>query len=46
VPIGIGAGAMAKRPIARGTTITEDDATVDESTFVCRLRRLQDALYA
>jgi predicted homoserine dehydrogenase-like protein len=45
VPIGIGAGAIAKRPIARGAIITEDDVTVDESTFVCRLRRLQDALY-
>jgi len=46
VPIGIGAGAIARRPIARGATITEDDVTIDESTFVCRLRRLQDALYA
>jgi predicted homoserine dehydrogenase-like protein len=45
VPIGIGAGAVVKRPIARGTTITEDDVAVDESTFVARLRRLQDALH-
>ena len=45
VPIGIGARAIAKRPIARGATITEDDVSVDESTFVARLRRLQDALY-
>jgi len=45
VPIGIGAGAIAKRPIATGATITEDDVSVDESTFVARLRRLQDALY-
>jgi predicted homoserine dehydrogenase-like protein len=45
VPIGIGAGAIAKRPIATGAIIAEDDVTVDESTFVCRLRRLQDALY-
>ena len=33
-----------RRPITRGATITEDDVIVDESTFVCRLRRLQDAL--
>lgn len=45
VPIGIGAGAVVKRPIAKGATITADDVTVDESTFVARLRRLQDALY-
>jgi len=46
VPIGIGAQAVVKRPIARGATITDDDVAVDESTFVARLRRLQDALYA
>jgi predicted homoserine dehydrogenase-like protein len=46
VPIGIGAGAVAKRPIARGSVIDDDDVAVDESTFVCRLRRLQDALHA
>jgi len=45
IPIGIGAGALVKRPIRAGETITEDDVTVDESTFVARLRRLQDALY-
>jgi len=46
VPIGIGAGAVVRRAVARGATITEEDVTIDESTFVCRLRRLQDALYA
>ncbi len=45
VPIGIGARAVARRPLARGSVITEDDVAVDESTFVARLRRLQDALY-
>ena len=45
VPIGIGARAVVKRPIAKGATITEDDVAVDESTFVARLRRLQDALH-
>ena len=46
VPIGIGAGAVARRAIVRGSIITEADAIVDESSFVCRLRRLQDSLYA
>ncbi len=45
VPIGIGARAVVKRAIARGATITEDDVAVDETTFVARLRRLQDTLY-
>jgi predicted homoserine dehydrogenase-like protein len=45
LPIGIGAGAVVRRDLARGTLISEDDVSVDESTFVCRLRRLQDALY-
>jgi predicted homoserine dehydrogenase-like protein len=45
VPIGIGANAITRRPIARGATITEDDVAIDESTFVYRIRRLQDALY-
>ena len=45
VPIGIGAGAVAKRPVSKGATITEDDVMIDELTFVARLRRLQDALH-
>jgi predicted homoserine dehydrogenase-like protein len=45
VPIGIGAGAVARRPIRQGAIITQQDVSVDESTFVARLRRLQDALY-
>lgn len=45
VPIGIGAGAVATRPIRRGSRITEDDVAIDGSTFVARLRRLQDALH-
>jgi len=45
VPIGIGANAVARRPISKGSTITEDDVTLDDSTFVYRLRRLQDALF-
>jgi predicted homoserine dehydrogenase-like protein len=46
VPIGVGAGAVSKRAISKGSAITEADVAIDESTFVCRLRRLQDALYA
>jgi predicted homoserine dehydrogenase-like protein len=46
VPIGLGAGAVARRAVARGDVITEDDVSIDETTFICRLRRLQDALYA
>jgi predicted homoserine dehydrogenase-like protein len=45
VPIGVGAGAVAKHAISQGSIITDDDVAIDESTFVCRLRRLQDALY-
>ena len=45
VPIGIGAQAVALRAISKGAIITDDDAAVDETTFVARLRRLQDALY-
>jgi predicted homoserine dehydrogenase-like protein len=45
VPIGIGAQAVALRAISKGVTITDDDVAVDETTFVARLRRLQDALY-
>jgi predicted homoserine dehydrogenase-like protein len=45
VPIGIGANAVARRPISKGSIITEDDVTLDDSTFVYRLRRLQDSLF-
>jgi predicted homoserine dehydrogenase-like protein len=44
VPIGVGANALAMNPIKQGSIITEDDVTIDESTFVCRVRRMQDAL--
>jgi predicted homoserine dehydrogenase-like protein len=46
VPIGVGAGAVALRNIPIGSVITEADARVDDSTFVYKLRSLQDALYA
>jgi predicted homoserine dehydrogenase-like protein len=44
VPIGIGANAVVRNPIQKGTIITENDVTLDDSTFVYKLRRLQDAM--
>ena len=43
VPIGIGANAVVRNPIQKGSIITENDVTLDDSTFVYKLRRLQDA---
>jgi len=45
VPIGIGSKAVAKRTIEEGSIITEDDVALNDSTFIYRLRRMQDALY-
>lgn len=45
VPIGVGANARVRQSICKGSVITEDDVTLDDSTFIYRLRRLQDALY-
>jgi predicted homoserine dehydrogenase-like protein len=44
LPIGIGAGARMLRDVARGEWITLEDAAPDTSTFVYRLRMLQEAL--
>jgi predicted homoserine dehydrogenase-like protein len=46
VPIGIGAGARVLRSIKKGQVIRTDAVQLDESSFVCRLRRLQDSLLA
>ena len=46
VPIGIGANAVARNTVQKGSIITENDVILDESTFVYRLRRLQDSLYS
>jgi predicted homoserine dehydrogenase-like protein len=46
VPIGIGAGGTVKKPIGKGSIITTDSFTPDASTFVYRLRQLQDGLLA
>ena len=45
VPIGIGANATARNPIQKGAIITENDVALDESTFVYKLRRIQETLY-
>ena len=44
LPIGIGAGARVLRDVRRGEVLTLLDAAPDASTFVYRLRMLQDAL--
>jgi len=44
LPIGIGAGARLLRDVRKGQWITIDDATPDPSTFVYRLRMLQESL--
>jgi len=44
VPVGIGAGARLVKGVRRGQWITLDDAAPDPSTFVYRLRMLQEAL--
>ena len=45
VPIGIGAKAVAVRDIPKGAVITEDDVTLNDQTFIYRLRRMQDSVY-
>jgi predicted homoserine dehydrogenase-like protein len=45
VPIGIGANAVACNPIPKGSIITENDVILDDSSFVYKLRRLQESLY-
>ncbi|HET6437118.1 MAG TPA: hypothetical protein VFG59_03585 [Anaeromyxobacter sp.] len=44
LPIGIAAGARLLRGVHRGETITLDHAAPDASTFVYRLRMLQNSL--
>jgi predicted homoserine dehydrogenase-like protein len=46
VPIGIGAGATALRSIRKGSVITEADVRLDDTSFVYKLRRLQDTLFS
>lgn len=46
VPIGLVSGeVIAKRDIANGTFISEDDVQLDVNTTVWKLRKLQDSLF-
>ncbi len=46
IPIGLISGeVVARRPIKAGTFITEEDVTLDESTTVWQLRKLQDSTF-
>lgn len=46
IPIGLISGeVVAKRAIKAGTFITEEDVTLDESTTVWQLRKLQDSTF-
>ncbi len=44
LPVGIAAGARTLRPVRRGELVTRDDAAPDDTTFVYRLRMLQESL--
>jgi predicted homoserine dehydrogenase-like protein len=45
IPIGLIAGAVAKRSIKEGAFLTVDDVELDESTTVYKLRKLQDETF-
>jgi len=44
IPLGIASGGKALKDIGCGEVMTEDNFAPDESTFVYRLRRMQDKL--
>ncbi len=44
LPIGLAAGAVLIRDVAKGTAITYDDVQLDETRTIVLLRKLQDAL--
>jgi predicted homoserine dehydrogenase-like protein len=44
VPLGVAQGGVALMDIAKGSPMTEGSFAVDSTTFVSRLRRLQEAL--
>jgi predicted homoserine dehydrogenase-like protein len=44
VPLGIAEGGVATADIPKGTPMTEDNYAVDTTTFVYRLRRMQEVL--
>ena len=44
LPIGLASAATLIRPVAKGTALTYDDVTLDETRTIVILRKLQDAL--
>ncbi|NUF26927.1 NAD(P)H-dependent oxidoreductase [Gilliamella sp. ESL0254] len=47
IPIGLISGnVIAKRNIAKGKFLTEDDVVLDETTTVWKLRKLQDEIFS
>lgn len=46
IPIGIVQKAKVLRPVSKGEILTYQDVTLDEESFVVRLRRIQDVLFA
>ncbi|MBN1631103.1 MAG: flagellar biosynthesis protein FlgA [Thermoleophilia bacterium] len=43
LPIGLAHGVRVVKPVAKDSIVTYDDVVVDESSFVCRLRRQQES---
>ncbi len=44
VPIGVIHGALVRRDVPRGITLTEEDVALDETATIVSLRRLQDVM--
>jgi predicted homoserine dehydrogenase-like protein len=44
IPIGIGTGGTVTKPVQKGEALTEENFAPDTTTFVYRLRAMQDAL--
>lgn len=44
LPLGLASGVKLKPDVAQGTAITYDMVELDESSFILKLRRLQDAI--
>ena len=44
LPLGLAPGAKLKRDLTKGAAITYDMVTLDEDSFILKLRRLQDAI--
>ena len=44
LPLGLAPGAKLKRDLTKGAAITYDMITLDEDSFILKLRRLQDAI--